>query len=248
MDSWPSERVAHGGLFHLPKVKYSKETHALLKRKSIRSVCSAFKHLIWIFITPTKSADGWAKDVHSPARSNRELFEKWSTVTKANSTAYEYNKMSTERWFPQSSYSETTHIGCHKGQWRSGLWQVSFLTRILNSIPYWDIFRFRYHPKPTSRPPCEQQKIRLQAKMSGIKEIDEADFDPKLAKEANEANETEEIDPIDERKLGFSLFIPIIFESNFMSCFSFQCWKRLANGLNGWAKWRLWARPRNTRI
>lgn len=34
MESWPSERVAHGGLFHLPKVKYSKETHELLKRKS----------------------------------------------------------------------------------------------------------------------------------------------------------------------------------------------------------------------
>lgn len=35
MNSWPSERVASGGLFHLPKVTYSKETHALLKRKLI---------------------------------------------------------------------------------------------------------------------------------------------------------------------------------------------------------------------
>lgn len=45
MDSWPSERVAHGGLFHLPKVTYSKETHALLKCKSLR--------FLGIFYLPT---------------------------------------------------------------------------------------------------------------------------------------------------------------------------------------------------
>lgn len=44
MNSWPSERVAHGGLFHLPKVTYSKETHALLKRKSIRNSSHSYSN------------------------------------------------------------------------------------------------------------------------------------------------------------------------------------------------------------
>lgn len=69
---------------------------------------------------------------------------------------------------------------------------------ICNCIPYFETLSFRYHPKPTSRATCDQQKLRLQAKMSGIEEIDEADFDPKMMKKANEPNETDEIDPIDE--------------------------------------------------
>jgi hypothetical protein len=31
---WPSERVAHGGIFHQRNVNYSKETHEMLKSKS----------------------------------------------------------------------------------------------------------------------------------------------------------------------------------------------------------------------
>jgi len=30
---WPSERVKYGGIFHPAKVKYSKETHDLIKRE-----------------------------------------------------------------------------------------------------------------------------------------------------------------------------------------------------------------------
>lgn len=30
---WPSERIPHGGLFHTPKIEYSKETADLLKCK-----------------------------------------------------------------------------------------------------------------------------------------------------------------------------------------------------------------------
>lgn len=30
---WPSERVAQGGMFHPHKVKYSKDTHDLIKCK-----------------------------------------------------------------------------------------------------------------------------------------------------------------------------------------------------------------------
>lgn len=31
--NWPSTRVAKGGIFNLPKVRYSKETHDFLNRK-----------------------------------------------------------------------------------------------------------------------------------------------------------------------------------------------------------------------
>lgn len=37
-NEWPSKRVAPGGLFHPAKVKYSKETHDLIKRKCEGSV------------------------------------------------------------------------------------------------------------------------------------------------------------------------------------------------------------------
>lgn len=30
---WPSERVPQGGLFHPPRVEYSKDTHDLIKGK-----------------------------------------------------------------------------------------------------------------------------------------------------------------------------------------------------------------------
>lgn len=33
INKWPSSRVAQGGLFHPPKVTYSKETHDLIKCK-----------------------------------------------------------------------------------------------------------------------------------------------------------------------------------------------------------------------
>lgn len=32
-EKWPSKRVVKGGIFNLPKVKYSKETHDFLNRK-----------------------------------------------------------------------------------------------------------------------------------------------------------------------------------------------------------------------
>lgn len=61
MDPWPSERVAHGGLFHLPKVTYSKETHALLKRKFTHSISESYSvQLIMVLyhVLHKKSTDG----------------------------------------------------------------------------------------------------------------------------------------------------------------------------------------------
>lgn len=37
---WPSERVKPGGIFHLPKVKYSQETHDLIKCKHYLKISS----------------------------------------------------------------------------------------------------------------------------------------------------------------------------------------------------------------
>lgn len=38
--SWPSERIPHGGLFHAPKVNYSKATHDMIKGKLVKSKIS----------------------------------------------------------------------------------------------------------------------------------------------------------------------------------------------------------------
>jgi len=34
--SWPSERIAHGGIFHQRNVNYSRETHDMIKSKRMR--------------------------------------------------------------------------------------------------------------------------------------------------------------------------------------------------------------------
>lgn len=75
----------------------------------------------------------------------------------------------------------------------------------------------RYHPKPTVREPCEQQKIRLQAKMSGIEAIDESDCDSKLLEKGTKSNEEDEIDMIDECKLNFFHIYDPIFHMLFFS-------------------------------
>lgn len=52
--------------------------------------------------------------------------------------------------------------------------------------------------------------MRLQAKMSGIEDIDETDIDSMLLKKAKEANELEEIDPIDECNLKSVHFFNVL--------------------------------------
>lgn len=81
----------------------------------------------------------------------------------------------------------------------------------------------RYHPKPTSREPCEQQKLRLQAKMSGIKDINEADCELMMQNGDSKANETEEIDPIDECNLNFfHCFFEHFQQPHEIACFSVE--------------------------
>lgn len=63
----------------------------------------------------------------------------------------------------------------------------------------------RYVPPPSTKDPCEKQKVRLQAVMSGIEEVDEGNCDESPEPSAEDAE-----DPIDERKKVISL----LFSSN----------------------------------
>lgn len=45
---WPSQRVAHGGIFHQRNVNYSKETHNMIKSK----VNSPFRFVVFSFPWP----------------------------------------------------------------------------------------------------------------------------------------------------------------------------------------------------
>lgn len=56
---WPSERVAHGGIFHQRNVNYSKETHEMIKSKSNLFFCYYFRfffHFLNNFLNPCPSA------------------------------------------------------------------------------------------------------------------------------------------------------------------------------------------------
>lgn len=46
--NWPNTKVSTGGVFHLPKVTYSKETHDFLKCKISCSIIESFRHLLCI--------------------------------------------------------------------------------------------------------------------------------------------------------------------------------------------------------
>lgn len=49
---WPSERVAHGGIFHQRNVNYSKETHNMIKSKVKLSFWFVVSHFADHFLYP----------------------------------------------------------------------------------------------------------------------------------------------------------------------------------------------------
>lgn len=64
---WPSTRVAQGGIFHLPKVKYSKETHDFLNCKLIETELISFvftKQLHSSFDLNKNKSNGNAVSMH----------------------------------------------------------------------------------------------------------------------------------------------------------------------------------------
>lgn len=60
---WPSKRVPKGGIFNLPKVKYSKETHEFLncKLQAIQLLPKLWLIFALIFAQLSNSVDGGAK-------------------------------------------------------------------------------------------------------------------------------------------------------------------------------------------
>lgn len=53
---WPSDRIAHGGIFHQRNVNYSKDTHEMMKSKVSIFNSLLFSHFLNHFLHPRPSA------------------------------------------------------------------------------------------------------------------------------------------------------------------------------------------------
>lgn len=206
MNPWPSERVAAGGLFHLPKVKYSKETHDLIKCKFVR-IPLKDEFLNDSFHTVLTSRKCWWKSKR--CRFSNAVVSKiiWRTACLCRNRIHcvweRPNAVQTLISFDHERQSDVRSMPSKPAEHWTKRGEVEFCpsnrTKAISTA-----IHFRYRPKPICRLPCEKQKLLLQAKISGVATVDEDDIDVNSLEKAKKAPEPEPIDPIDECKLIFS--------------------------------------------
>lgn len=112
---WPSERVAHGGIFHQRNVNYSKETHEMIK-----SELKLFSFLISSTISRPLQ-DSWTSHVWQWCNATRSIT---SCVRAPPCRSPKCRRVSCHR--KSTNCAEPVRLWIGRGSCGSGLWTPSW--------------------------------------------------------------------------------------------------------------------------